>query len=77
MDVSVFGQQLLPAELGLLVSLQNSEKASNNPKVVLNDCIEVILEENLKLEMSRNSESSVEDWARGLQNIIDKKQKGN
>ena len=77
LDVSTFGQQLLPAELGLLVSLQNSEKGANNPKKVLNDCIEVILEENLKLEMSRNSDASVEDWARGLQNIIDKKQKGN
>ncbi len=77
LDVSTFGQQLLPAELGLLVSLQNSEKGANNPKKVLNDCIEVILEENLKLEMSRNSDASVEDWARELQNIIDKKQKGN
>ncbi len=77
LDVSTFGQKLLPAELGLLVSLQNSEKAANNPKKVLNDCIEVILEENLKIEMSRNSEASVEDWARGLQNMIDKKQKGN
>ncbi len=77
LDVSTFGQQLLPAELGLLVSLQNSEKAANNPKKVLNDCIEVILEENMKLEMSRESDASVEEWAQRLQNIIDKKQKGN
>lgn len=77
LDISTFGQQLLPAELGLLVSLQNSERAAKNPKIVLNDCIEVILEENLRLEMSRNSDASVEEWAQRLQNIIDKKQKGN
>ena len=77
LDVSTFGQKLLPAELGLLVSLQNSEKGANNPKKVLNDCIEVILEENMKLEMSRESDTSVEEWAQRLQNIIDKKQKGN
>ena len=34
-------------------------------------------EENMKLEMSRESDTSVEEWAQRLQNIIDKKQKGN
>ena len=77
LDISVFAQKLLPAELGFLVSLQNGDKAGQNAKKVLNDCIEVILEENLKIKMSRETDASVEDWARGLQNMIDKKQKGN
>ncbi len=77
LDVSVFAEKLLPAELGLLVSLQNGNKAGQNPKQVLNDCISVILEEKQRLEMSQNNDASVEEWARGLQNIIDKKQKGN
>lgn len=76
LDISVFSQKLLPAELGFLVSLQNGDKAGQNAKKVLNDCIEVILEENLKIKMSRETDASVEDWARGLQNMIDKKQKG-
>lgn len=76
LDISVFAQKLLPAELGFLVSLQNGDKAGQNAKKVLNDCIEVILEENLKIKMSRETDASVEDWARGLQNMIDKKQKG-
>lgn len=76
-DISVFAEKLLPAELGYLVSLQNSDKAGIHAKKVLNDCIEVILEEKLRLQMSREKDTSVEDWARGLQNIIDKKQKGN
>lgn len=77
LDISAFAERLLPAEIGLLVSLQNGNKAGQNAKQVLNDSIEVILEENLKLNMSSNSEASVEDWAQGLKNIIDKKQKGN
>ena len=77
LDISAFAERLLPAEIGLLVSLQNGDKAGQNAKQVLNDSIEVILEENLKLNMSSNSEASVEDWAQGLKNIIDKKQKGN
>ena len=77
LDISAFAERLLPAEIGLLVSLQNGNKAGQNAKQVLNDSIEVILEENLKLNMSSDSEASVEDWAQGLKNIIDKKQKGN
>ena len=77
LDISAFAERLLPAEIGLLVSLQNGDKAGQNAKQVLNDSIEVILEENLKLNMSSDSKASVEDWAQGLKNIIDKKQKGN
>ena len=77
LDISVFAEKLLPAELGLLVSLQNSDKAGINAKTVLNDCIGVILEENLKLKINENKDSSLEDWAKNLQNMIDKKQKEN
>ena len=77
LDISVFAEKLLPAELGLLVSLQNSDKAGINAKTVLNDCIGVILEENIKLKMREDKDASLEDWAKNLQNMIDKKQKEN
>ena len=77
LDISVFAEKLLPAELGLLVSLQNSDKAGINAKTVLNDCIGVILEENLKLKIVKDKDASLEDWAKNLQNMIDKKQKEN
>ncbi len=77
LDISVFAEKLLPAELGLLVSLQNSDRAGINAKTVLNDCTRVILEENLKLKISENKDASVEDWAKSLQDMIDKKQKEN
>ena len=76
LDISAFAEKLLPAEIGYLVSLQNSEKAGKNPEIVLKDCIGVILEEDMLLESSKKSENSVEEWAAGLQNLIDKKVRG-
>lgn len=77
LDISAFAEKLLPAEIGYLVSLQNSEKAGKNPEIVLKDCIGVILEEDMLLESAENAESSVEEWAAGLQNLIAEKSKGN
>ncbi|MBR5223648.1 MAG: DNA primase [Clostridia bacterium] len=76
-DISVFAQTLLPAEVGYLVSLQNGNKGGNSPKAVLKDCISVILEENMLLNAANPSETTVEDWAAQLQDIINKKNKGN
>jgi len=76
LDISVFAQKLLPAELGFLVSLQNSVKADKNPQKVLYDCIRVILDERALINNSNAQDSTVEDWALSLQNLIDKK-KGN
>lgn len=73
LDISVFAQKLLPSEVGYLVSLQNGDKAGNNPKTVLKDCIEVILKENMLLNCSKTGDLSVEDWATKLQDIINNK----
>ncbi len=76
LDISAFADKLIPAELGYLVALANSEKAGENAKTVLKDCARVILEEGNILNAPSISEASVEDWASNLQNIINKK-KGN
>jgi DNA primase len=72
-EISVFGQRLLPAELGFVVALQNSERAANNPKMVLKDCIAVILEESMLKADNSSDDTSVEDWAKKMQSLIDKK----
>ena len=77
LDISVFAEKLIPAEVGYLVSLQNSDKALNNARTVLKDCIEVILEEETLLNSSNSGDSSLEDWAAALQNMVNKKKKGN
>ena len=76
LDISAFAEKLLPAEIGYLVSLQNSEKSCKNPEIVLKDCIGVILEEDMLLKSAETAENSVEEWAAGLQNLIDKKVRG-
>ncbi len=76
-DISVFAEKLIPAELGFVVSLQNSLKADENPEFVLKDCVKVILEEGNMQKISDGNDSTVEDWAFGLKNLIDKKAKGN
>lgn len=77
LDISVFAQKMLPAEIGFLVSLQNSDKVGLNAKTVLNDCISVILEEDMILNTADSKDNSVEDWAANLQNMIEKKRKEN
>ena len=74
-DISSFAASLLPAELGYLVALQNGDKAKSNAKTVLNDCVEVILEEDSVIN-NKDKELSPQDWALELQNIIEKKKKG-
>ena len=76
LDISPFAEKLIPAELGYLVALTNSEKAGENAKTVLKDCIRVILEEEKNINSSNNADASIEDWALNLQNMINKK-KGN
>ncbi len=73
LDISLFAQKLLPAEVGHLVILQNADKGGNVPKTVLKDCVKVILEEKERLNTQNSAEASVEDWAAQLQSIIDKK----
>ena len=76
-DISFFAQSFSVGEVGYLVTLQNSDKAGNNAKTVLNDCIKVILEEYSRLNSSKPKDQSVEDWASQLQEIIKNKNKGN
>ena len=77
LDISVFAQKLIPAEVGYLVALQNSDKAVNNAKTVLKDCIKVILEEDIILNSRSDTDVSAEDWANSLKNIIERKNKEN
>lgn len=75
LDISVFAEKLIPAEIGYLVSLQNGDKALKNPEIVLKDCIRVILEEDI-ISAAEQKDESIEDWAANLKNIIDIKSKG-
>lgn len=75
LDISLFAQRLIPAEIGYLVALQNGDKADKNAEIVLRDCIRVILEEDI-ISAGVQKDATVEDWAENLKNIIDIKAKG-
>ena len=75
LDISLFAQKLIPAEIGYLVALQNGDKADKNAETVLRDCIRVILEEDI-ISAGGQKDTTVEDWAENLKNIIDIKAKG-
>ncbi len=76
-EISSFSDFLSPVETGYLVSLQNGVKGSQNPQKVLTDCISVILEEGTLKNVSDMKDTSVDDWANQLKQMIEKKQKGN
>jgi DNA primase len=70
-DISMFGQNYTPAELGYIVSLQSGVKAQRNPLQVLNDSIEVLLKENL-LRKTDDGDSEA-DWINRMQAIVKQK----
>ena len=72
-DISIFGEILSAGEIGYLVSLQNSEKAAINPKIVLKDCIKVILEAGIHKSGAGGRDLSDDDWLENLKTIIDAK----
>lgn len=76
-DISVFAQSFSAGEVGYIVTLQNNDKAGNNARTVLNDCIKVILEESARLTPNQSQDESVEDWAVKLEELIKNKQRGN
>ncbi len=68
-DISLLGEDFTPAELGYIVSLQNGVLAEKNAKTVLNDCIKVILEENMAINAANDKDLSIDDWAAKMQQI--------
>ncbi|MBR6573208.1 MAG: DNA primase [Clostridia bacterium] len=71
-EISLLSSDFTDGEIGYITMLINSDFSSDNPKTVLNDCIKVILEEN----MLKKSDDTVDDWALKMKQIADNK-KGN
>lgn len=71
-EISLLSNDFTDAEIGYITMLINSDFSSDNPKTVLNDCIKVILEENVL----KKSDDTVDDWVLKMKQIADNK-KGN
>ena len=73
LDISDFSEILADSQIGYLVSVINGDSARGNPLIVLKDCISVILTEKDRKKPSDIKNMDVEDWAKNLKKMIDKK----
>ena len=71
-EISLLNGDFTDAEIGYISMLMNTDFSGDSPKTVLNDCIKVILEEN----MLNKSDDTVDDWVLKMKQIADNK-KGN
>ena len=71
--ISALADMFTPKEVGLITKLLNSEFVGDNPKDILIDCINVLLNEKF---LSSGTVTDDEDWASQMQKIADNK-KGN
>ncbi len=72
LDISLFGADYTPSELGYIVSLQSGVKAERNAEQLLSDSIEVLKKENLLKKTDNDDDES--DWINRMKAIIkDKK----
>ncbi len=69
-DISLLGDKFTPTELGFIVSLQNGIM---NPENMLNDCINVILTEGRIKALGNAKDTTVDEWQKNLQDIINSK----
>lgn len=69
-DISLLGDKFTPTELGFIVSLQNGIM---NPENMLNDCINVILTEGKIKALGNAKDTTVDEWQKNLQDIINSK----
>ena len=69
-DISLLGDKFTPTELGFIVSLQNGIM---NPENMLNDCINVILTEGRIKALGNVKDTTVDEWQKNLQDIINSK----
>ena len=72
LDISLFGVNYTPSELGYIVSLQSGVKAERNAEQLLSDSIDVLKKENLLKKSDNDDDDS--DWINRMNAIIkDKK----
>ncbi len=69
-DISLFGEDFSPDEMGYLSSLQNGKGPFINPRATLSQATEVLKEEK---ENSASTSLDDEEWKKQMQKLIDNK----
>lgn len=73
-DISLFGDEFSPEQIGYMVSLQNREIPFANPVLSLTEAISTLREEKIKKESTANN-NSAEDWEEKMKKIIENKRR--
>ena len=76
-DLSFFGDDFSPEEMGYISSLQNSKGPFVDPQKSLNDAIEVLEKEKTSTSPSEAGKLSNDDWAKQMEKIIQNKKRSN
>ena len=76
-DISFFGDEFTPDEMGYISSLQNSKGPFVDPKKSLDDAIKVLENEKTSHSPSEAGKLSDDDWAKQMEKIIQNKKRSN
>ncbi|MBQ3088276.1 MAG: DNA primase [Clostridia bacterium] len=76
-DISFFGDEFTPEEMGYISSLQNSKGPFVDPKKSLDDAIKVLENEKTSHSPSEAGKLSDDDWAKQMEKIIQNKKRSN
>ena len=76
-DISLFGDEFSPEEMGYMASLQNGKGPFVNPSQSLSEALAVLKREKEKSLSSNVGELTDDEWARQMEKIIDGKKRSN
>ncbi len=76
-DISFFGDEFSPEEMGYISSLQNSKGPFVDPQKSLDDAIEVLENEKISTTPTEAGRLSDDDWAKQMEKLIQNKKRSN
>ncbi|MBO5105851.1 MAG: DNA primase [Clostridia bacterium] len=76
-DISLFGDEFSPEEMGYISSLQNSKGPFVDPKKSIDDAIAVLENERTKNTPAEAGKLADDEWAKQMEKIIQNKKRSN
>ena len=76
-DISLFGDEFSPDEMGYISSLQNSKGPFVDPKKSIDDAIAVLQKEKTSSTPAEAGKLDDDEWAKQMEKIIQDKKRSN
>ncbi len=71
-DISLLGEKFSSNEIGFIVSLQTTKRFSEEPSLLLEDCINTLKSEKLKIQ-SENTSNTTDEWENQMRLLAEHK----